>query len=48
MGGQWCRSERCLLHVWFVLVLFDGTWGQSEVRAAGMVDMRRLTKFNQG
>lgn len=35
--------ERCLLRVCFVLVLFDGTWGQSEMWASGVVGMRRLT-----
>ena len=35
--------ERCLLLVCFVLVLFDGTWGQCEMQASVMVGMRRLT-----
>lgn len=35
--------ERSLLHVCSVLVLFDGTRGQCEIRASLTGGMRRLT-----
>lgn len=41
-------SERCLLHICFALVQFDGIWGQAEVFTAGMVGMIRQTGIKQG
>lgn len=41
-------SERCLLHVCFALVQFDGIWGQAEMSAAGMVGMIRRQGLRQG